>query len=49
MMIALTAPNPMNIDRVGTVPLIEAFRDIVPKEHLIGKASLPLCCKNAFI
>jgi hypothetical protein len=40
--------NPVNTDRVGTVPLIEAFRDIVPKEHLIGKASLPLCCKTTF-
>jgi hypothetical protein len=38
----------VNTDRVGTVPLIEAFTDIVPKEHLIGKASLPLCCKTTF-
>jgi hypothetical protein len=37
--------NPRNTDRVGTVLLSEVFRDIVPKEHLIGKASLPLCCK----
>jgi hypothetical protein len=40
--------TPVNIDRVGTVPLIEAFRNIVPKEHLIGKALLPLCCKTTF-
>jgi hypothetical protein len=39
--------NPVNIDRVDMVPLIEANRDIVPKEHLIGKASLPLCCETA--
>jgi hypothetical protein len=41
--------TPVNIDRVDTVPLIEAFRDIVPKGHLIRKASLPLCCKTTFI
>lgn len=35
--------NPVSIDRVGTVRLTEAFRDAVPKEYLIGKASLPLC------
>jgi hypothetical protein len=40
--------NPVNTDSVGTVPLIEALRYIVPKEHLIGKASLPLCCKTTF-
>jgi hypothetical protein len=41
--------TPVNIDRVGTVSLIEAFRDIDPKEHLIGKASIPLCCETTFI
>jgi hypothetical protein len=40
--------TPVNIDRVGIVPLFEAFRDIVPKEHLIGQASLPLCCETTF-
>jgi hypothetical protein len=40
--------NPVNTDRVGTVPFIGAFKDIVPKKHLIGKASLPLCCKTTF-
>lgn len=34
--------NPVNIDRVDMVPLIDAFR-----EHIIGKASLPLCCETA--
>jgi hypothetical protein len=38
----------VNTDRAGTVPLIEAFWDIVPKEHLIGKVSQPLCCKTTF-
>jgi hypothetical protein len=33
--------NPVNIHRADTVSLTEAFRDIVPKVHLIGKASLP--------
>lgn len=36
--------NPVNIGTVGMVPLIEVFRDIVPKERLTGKALLPLCC-----
>jgi hypothetical protein len=36
--------NPVNIDRAGTVPLIGTLRDIVPTEHLIGKASIPLGC-----
>jgi hypothetical protein len=40
--------TPVNIDRAGTVPLTEAFRDIVFKEHLIGKALLPLCCETTF-
>jgi hypothetical protein len=40
--------NKVNIDTVGTVPLIEAFVDTVPKEQLIGKASLPLCSKTKF-
>lgn len=40
--------NPVNIDKAGMVILIESFRDIVPKEHLIGKASLPLCCETTF-
>jgi hypothetical protein len=38
----------VNIDGVGTVFLIEAFRDIIPKEHLIGKASIPLCWEITF-
>jgi hypothetical protein len=33
---------------VGTVPLIEALRDIVSMEHLIAKASIPLCCVTMF-
>jgi hypothetical protein len=40
--------NPVNIDRVDMVPLLVAFRDIVRKEHIIGKASPPLCCETAF-
>jgi hypothetical protein len=40
--------NPANIDRARTVPYIEAFSDIVPREHLIGKALIPLCCETAF-
>jgi hypothetical protein len=40
--------NTMSTDRIGTAPLIEAFRDIVPKEHLIGIASLLLCFKTTF-
>jgi hypothetical protein len=40
--------NPVNIDRVGTVPLIEAFKYTVPKDHLIGRALLPLCCETTF-
>jgi hypothetical protein len=38
----------INIDRVDMTPLIEAYSDVVPKEHLVGKASLPLCCKTVF-
>jgi hypothetical protein len=37
--------NPMNLDRVDTVPIIEAFKDIVCKEHLIGRtlATIMFC------
>jgi hypothetical protein len=38
----------IKIDRVGMVPLIEAFGDIVPKKHLLGKSSLSLCCETTF-
>jgi hypothetical protein len=38
----------VNIVKVDTVPVIEAFRNIVPKKHLIGKASLPLCFTITF-
>jgi hypothetical protein len=40
--------NPVNIDRVGTIPPTEAFRDTVPKEHLIGKATIPLRFETTF-
>jgi hypothetical protein len=38
----------VNTDRVATVPLIEAFRDTVSKEHLTEKSLLPLCCETTF-
>jgi hypothetical protein len=38
----------LNIDRASTVSFIEAFRDIAPKEYLIGKASITLCCESTF-
>jgi hypothetical protein len=41
--------NPVNIVRVDMVPLMEAFRGIIPKEHLIGKALLPLCSETAIM
>jgi hypothetical protein len=40
--------NPVNLHRADTVPIIEAFRDMIPMEHLIRKASLPLYCVITF-
>jgi hypothetical protein len=40
--------NPVNVDRVDTIPLIEANNEIIPKVHLIGRGPSPLCCRPTF-